>query len=389
MTKNKQRANYCGYDPFLLLSMLLLLGIGVVMIYSASSMVAMRRFGSDSYFFQRQLLHILVAILVLICFRRIPYSFYRTLAYPILGVAFILLLIVYLPSVGHSVGGAKRWLRVFGVSFQPSEFARLGFIMYLAYSMSEKQEKIKAFSIGFVPHAILFGCFTMLIVMEPDFGMAAMMTLTVWIMLFVGGVRISYLLAALMGMVPLAYYVIKHVDYARDRVLGFLQPWQHQSDAAYQLVHSFMAFGSGGVLGTGVGNGCQKLFYLPEAHTDFIFSVIGEELGLVGVLLVMALYFIILWRGMVIAMTVRDLFATFLATGLTAAFGLQVCINAGVALGLMPTTGLTLPFLSYGGTSLIISTATIGILMNLSGQRMRKRTGREKGFRFVHIVSHH
>jgi cell division protein FtsW len=229
----------------------------------------------------------------------------------------------------------------------------------------------------------------MLIVMEPDFGMAAIMTLTVWIMLFVGGVRISYLLAALMGMVPLAYYVIKHVDYARDRILSFLQPWQHQSDAAYQLVHSFMAFGSGGVLGTGVGNGCQKLFYLPEAHTDFIFSVIGEELGLVGVCLVAALYFIILWRGMVIAMTVRDLFATFLATGLTAAFGLQVCINAGVALGLMPTTGLTLPFLSYGGTSLIISAATVGILMNLSGQRMSKLRGRSKPFRFVRLVNHH
>ncbi len=389
MTASEQEANCRGYDPFLLLSMLLLLGIGAVMIYSASSIVAMRRFGSDTYFFQKQLVNILVAILVLILCRRVPYAFYKKFAYPILGVAFLLLLAVYLPSVGHSAGGARRWLKIFGVSFQPSEFARLGFIIYLAYSMSKKQEKIKAFSIGFVPHAILFGCFTMLIVMEPDFGMAAVMTLTVWIMLFVGGVRLSYLLAALMGMVPLAYYVLKHVDYARDRVISFLQPWQHQSDVSYQLVHSFMAFGSGGLFGTGVGNGCQKLFYLPEAHTDFIFSVIGEELGLVGVCVVTALYFIVLWRGMVIAMTVRDLFATFLATGLTAAFGLQVCINAGVALGLMPTTGLTLPFVSYGGTSLIISTATVGILMNLSSQRIRKSRASESMAGSMSLVNDH
>ena len=173
MTNNEQTKYHGGYDPFLLLSTLLLMGIGVVMVYSASSIVAMTRFGSDTYFFKRQVVHALIAILVLICCRNVPYSLYKTWAYPIVVVAFLSLLALYLPGVGHSVGGAKRWIRVFGMSFQPSEFARLGLIIYLAYSMSKKQENIKAFTIGFVPHAILLACFTTLIVMEPDLGMAS------------------------------------------------------------------------------------------------------------------------------------------------------------------------------------------------------------------------
>jgi len=197
MTRKKQTNDRGGYDRFLLLGVLLLLGIGIVMVYSASSIVATKRFGSHTFFFYRHLVHALVAILVLVCCRYVPYSFYRTLVYPILGIALMSLIALYVPGVGHTVGGAKRWVRLFDVSFQPSEFARLALIIYLAYSMSKKQEKIKAFSVGFLPHAILFALFSILIVMQPDFGMAAMIALIVWIMLFVGGVRLSYLFAAL------------------------------------------------------------------------------------------------------------------------------------------------------------------------------------------------
>lgn len=370
MTRDKQTKNRYGYDPFLLLSMVMLLGIGVVMVYSASSVIAMKRFGSDIYFFKKQALHALVAILVLVCCRHVPYSCYRTLVYPILGIAFLSLMALHVPGVGHTVGGAKRWLRFFGVSCQPSEFARVALIIYLAYSMSKKQERIKAFTIGFLPHVIVLGCLTTLILMQPDFGMVAMIAVITWIMLFVGGVRLSYLLGALVGMVPLAYYVLIHAGYRVKRLASFMDPWQCQSDAGYQVVHSLMAFGSGGILGTGIGTGYQKLFYLPEPHTDFIFSVVGEELGLIGVCFVTGLYFVILWRGVVIAMKARGLFATFLATGLTAALGLQACINAGVTLGLMPTKGLTLPFVSYGGTSLVMNAVAVGILMNISARRV-------------------
>ena len=347
-------------DRFLLVGVLLLLGIGVIMVYSASSMVAMKRFGSHTYFFNRHLVHALVAIAVLVCCRYVPYSIYRFLAYPILGIALVSLVVLYLPGVGHTVGGAKRWLRLFNLSCQPSEFARIAFIIYLAYSMSKKQERIKAFSIGFLPHMIVFGCFTVLIILQPDFGMEAMMALTAWVMLFVGGVRLSYLLGGLAAILPLAYYVLIHAGYRLKRLASFMDPWQHQSDAGYQVVHSLMAFGSGGVLGAGIGNGYQKLFYLPEPHTDFILSVVGEELGLVGVCIVTSLYLMILWRGTVIAMKAKDLFGMLLATGFTAAIGLQVCVNAAVTLGLMPTKGLTLPFLSYGGTSMIMNAVAVG-----------------------------
>ncbi len=370
MTRDKQKKDRYGYDRFLLLSVVMLLGIGVVMVYSASSVIAMKRFGSDIYFFKGQALHALAAILVLVCCRYIPYSCYRTLAYPILGAAFVSLIALYVPGVGRTVGGARRWLKFLGVSFQPSEFARLALIIYLAYSMSKKQEKIKAFTIGFLPHVIVLGCLSTLILMQPDFGMVAMMALITWVMLFVGGVRVSYLVGALAGMVPLAYYVLIHAGYRVKRLASFIDPWQCQGDAGYQVVHSLMAFGSGGVLGAGIGNGYQKLFYLPEPHTDFIFSVLGEELGLIGVCFVIGLYSIILWRGVVIATKSRDLFATFLATGLTAALGLQACVNASVTLGLMPTKGLTMPFVSYGGTSLVMSAVAVGILMNISARRV-------------------
>lgn len=315
------------------------------------------------------MVHGLAAILALMLCRYVPYFFYRTMAYPILAVALLLLVALYVPDLGHTVGGAKRWLRFFGTSFQPSEFARLALIVYLAYSMSKKGERMKALSIGFLPHVVVFSCFTVLIVMQPDFGSAVIIAMIVGIMLFLGGVRLSYLLVALVAMAPVAYYFLIHAGYRLKRLASFMNPWQYESDAGYQVVHSLMAFGSGGIFGAGIGNGYQKLFYLPEPHTDFIFAVIGEELGLVGVCFVIGLYAMLVWRGIVIAIKARDDFATFLAAGLTVALGLQVCINAGVTLGLLPTKGLTLPFISYGGTSLVINTAAIGILMNISSRR--------------------
>jgi cell division protein FtsW len=365
----KKTKSQGGYDKFLLLGTLLLLGVGVVMVYSASSVVALKRFGSDTYFFKRHLLSVLAAVLMIIVCRHVPYPFYKKMAYPILAVAFLLLIALYVPGVGHPVGGARRWLRIFGVSFQPSELARLALIIYLAYSMSKKREKIKEFAIGFLPHTIVFGGLAILVVMQPDFGMAAMLAFIAWTMLFVGGVRLFYLFTAVAGILPVAYYLLFHVGYRAKRLVTFIDPWRYESEAGYQIVHSLMAFGSGGVMGSGIGNSYQKLFYLPEPHTDFVFSVIGEELGLAGVCLVMGLYVMIIWRGIVVAMKARDLFAIYLAAGLISALGLQVCVNIGVVTGLLPTKGLTLPFISYGGTSLVIHAAAIGILMNISSRQ--------------------
>jgi len=390
MTQDRGKTDE-GWDPFLLGGVLLLLGIGIIMVYSASSAIAVKRFGNGVYFLNRQIVHALAAILVLICCRYIPYTFYRRVAYPLLCLAFLVLAALYIPGVGHTVGGSTRWLRAFGVSFQPSELARLALIVYLAYSLSSKQDRIKEFSIGFVPHVIVFACFTLLILLQPDFGMVAMIACIGWIMLFIGGVRLSYLLGSTLAILPVAYYVLIQAGYRLKRLASFLDPWRYQSDAGYQVVHSLMAFGSGGVLGAGVGNGYQKLFYLPEPHTDFIISVVGEELGLVGVCFVLGLYLVILWRGVMIALRTQEPFGSFLAAGVTAALGLQVAINAGVALGLVPTKGLTLPFLSYGGTSMMINAVAMGILMNISARRSgpsepwtsHGRTRGRKRFSFV------
>jgi cell division protein FtsW len=196
-----------------------------------------------------------------------------------------------------------------------------------------------------------------------------MLGLIAWAMLFVGGVRLVNLLGALIAIVPVAYYVLIHAGYRLRRLAAFLDPWSNEMDAGYQIVHSLMAFGSGGLTGTGLGKSCQKLFYLPEPHTDFIFSVLAEELGFLGVCLVIGLYFVLLWRGTVVATKASDMFGMYLAAGLSAAIGLQVCVNLGVAMGVLPTKGLTLPFVSYGGTSLIMNAIAIGILMNISARR--------------------
>lgn len=369
MTKSKQKEGCSGYDHFLLWATLSLLGIGVVMVYSASSAVALKHFGSDIYFVKKQIVYALVAVIVLIACRYIPYPVYRKMAYPVLAIVFLLLIALYLPGVGHAIGGARRWLKISGVSFQPSEFARMALIIYLAYSMSKKQENIKVFAIGFLPHAIVLAALGALVVMQPDFGMAVMLALVAWTMLFVGGVRLFHLFTALAAVLPIAYYLLVHVGYRVRRLASFLDPWRYESDAGYQIVHSLMAFGSGGITGSGIGNSYQKLFYLPEPHTDFVFSVIGEELGLVGVCIVVGLYIVVLWRGILVAMKAQDLFGTYLAVGLVSAIGLQVCINLGVTMGLLPTKGLTLPLVSYGGTSLVTNAAAIGILMNISARQ--------------------
>jgi cell division protein FtsW len=291
------------------------------------------------------------------------------LAYPLLGLSLALLAVIQFTDLGLSAGGAVRWMRLGSFSFQPSELARIALVIYLAYSMEKKSEQIKNFAIGFVPHVMVLCVFASLIFIQPDFGSVAILGALTWIMLFIGGVRLSQLFASLLIIIPAAYLFLINAEYRVKRILGFLNPWEYPADEGYQMVHSLMAFGTGGLWGTGIGKGYQKLFYLPEPHTDFIFSVIGEELGLLGVLVIIALYAWIVIRGIAIARKAPDLFGSYLAIGLTIAIGLQIVVNMGVTLGLLPTKGLTLPLLSYGGTSLLLNMASIGILMNISTSR--------------------
>jgi cell division protein FtsW len=353
-------------DAQLLFPVLFLVGIGIVMVYSASSAIAVKKFGSDYYFLKKQALFAVVGIVALVGCRHIPYTVYRPLAYPLLAVSVLLLIAVLLPPFGVTAGGSSRWLRLGPVRFQPSEFARIALIVYMAYSLERKSDKIRELAVGFLPHVVVLAVLSALILKQPDFGSVAILAMLTWLMMFVGGVRLTYLMSACAVMAVGAAVAITHAGYRTRRLMSFLDPWQYSSDAGYQIVHSLMAFGSGGWWGAGIGNGVQKLFYLPEPHTDFIFSVIGEELGVAGVLLIIVLYLLIVWKGVRIARNAPDLFGCYLAIGLTAALSLQICINMGVTLGLLPTKGLTLPFLSYGGTSLVLNMATVGILMNIA-----------------------
>lgn len=364
------------YDTKLLFCVLFLVGVGLVMVFSSSSALALKQYETSYFFLKRQSIFSVLGIIALVLCSHVPYRLYRLLAYPILLTAIAALLMVKFSSLGVEAGGARRWLDLGFLRFQPSELARLALVIYLAYSLSKKQDNIRRFMVGFFPHAMVLGIFILLLLGQPDFGSIVIFTTITWIVMFVGGVPLRWLVVSLLPMLPVGYFYMISAPYRVRRLLSFLDPWQYPADAGYQTIHSLMAFGSGGIVGTGVGKGVQKLFYLPESHTDFIFSVIGEELGLVGVWFIIALYVVLFWRGMRIARSCDDPFGSLLAMGITTAIGLQVVINMGVTLGLLPTKGLTLPFLSYGGTSLLLNMGAIGILMNIGMGKTKGGSGR-------------
>ncbi len=352
-------------DRLLILSALALLVMGLVMVYSTSYIVAMNRFGDEFFFMKKHLIYAFIGLVAFLAASRIPYTMYRRLAYPILMLAALLLVLIYVPGIGFKAGGARRWIHLGPLAFQPSEPAKLAVVVFLAYSISSRTEKIKDFYFGFLPNIIIPGVIIALILMEPDLGTSLTLSALVFIMCFAGGVRLRYLFGLFIPFVPALYIVITRYAYMLKRILIFIDPWKDAQGAGFQMVQSFIAFGSGGVTGVGLGEGMQKLFYLPEAHTDFILSVIGEELGLVGVGLVIAFYVIFLISGIKITLKARDLFGAYLALGLTVMVSMQAAVNMAVVMGLLPPKGLTLPFISYGGTSLIINMVAVGILLNI------------------------
>jgi cell division protein FtsW len=300
---------------------------------------------------------------------RMPYGSLKRLAYPLWLLSIGLLILVLIPGVGTKVGGAVRWLRFGSLSFQPAEFAKLAVIILLAYSFAKKgTHRLNNFSIGILPHLILVIPVCFLIVLQPDFGTAMMMIALLFIMFFAVGVPVRYL--ALIGSTAstAAALLIICDGYRRERFMAFIDPWANSTGAGYHIIQSFLAFGSGGLLGTGLGRGTQKLFYLPEPHTDFILSVIGEELGFIGVLILMGLFLTIIFCGIKISIHAYDLFGTYMALGIITLIGLQAVINMGVVMGLLPIKGMPLPFVSYGGTSLVINLISVGILLSISAQ---------------------
>ncbi|MFC1883327.1 putative lipid II flippase FtsW [Thermodesulfobacteriota bacterium] len=366
---SRENTTSSGYDYIILIPAVLLVIIGLIMVYSASSNVAEHRIGESYFFLKKQALFCAIGFMFMIFAKHIPCSVYRYFIYPLLIFTFLLLVLVLIPGVGHKVGGATRWLKWGWLSLQPAEFAKFTMALYMAYSMSKKGPEMGNFSRGLLPHLIVAGFIMLLIVRQPDLGTAVIIGFWVMIVLFVGGAKFSQLVSILIISSPAVLWLIYQAEYRLDRIWTYLNPWRDPTGSGFQIIHSFLAFGSGGVFGEGLGNSKQKLFYLPESHTDFVLSIIGEEMGFIGVIVVIILFGVLIWRGIKIALNASDLYSTYLALGLTCLLGFQVIINMGVVMGLLPTKGLTLPLISYGGSSLVLNLLGIGILLNISSDR--------------------
>jgi cell division protein FtsW len=371
-----------AFDPLLLFAVLTLVGVGLVMVYSASAITAQEKLGDSFHFLKRQAVAAGVGLLAMAAALKLGYRKLARLAYPLLLLAVLLLIAVLVPGVGTVVGGARRWLRVPGISVQPAELAKVAWVVYLAYSLAKKQEKVKSFSIGFLPHLGLAALLVGLCMLEPDFGSSVTLLFLLFVMLFAAGAKLSYLVGSVLAAIPVAYTAIATSPYRMKRITAFLDPWANRQGSGYQVAESLMSIGSGGLTGLGLGDGRQKLFFLPEAHTDFIFAIIGEELGLLGVAALILLYGVILWRGIRASMRASEPFGTYLGLGLTSLIAFQAVVNMCVAMGLLPTKGLTLPFISYGGSSLIVLMGAAGVLLSISasgeGGRLRAKASRPR-----------
>jgi cell division protein FtsW len=354
------------YDPLLLAAVLGLIAFGLVMVYSASAVTAQEKLGDSFHFLKRQTVAAGIGLVALVTAMRIGYRKMARLAYPILLVTIALLVAVLIPGIGTSVGGAKRWIRFPGISIQPAEIAKVAWVIYLSYSLAKKREQVKRFSIGFVPHLGLAAVLVALCMLEPDFGSSVALIFLLFVLLFAAGAKLSYLVGLVLLALPMAYLAVSTSPYRMKRITAFLDPWANRQGSGYQVAESLMSIGSGGLTGLGLGDGRQKLFFLPEAHTDFIFAIIGEELGLFGVALLISLYALLIWRGIRASLRASEPFGTSLGLGLTSLIAFQAIVNMCVAMGMVPTKGLTLPFISYGGCSLIVLMAASGLLLSIS-----------------------
>ena len=355
------------YDPVLLGIVLLLTMGGVVMVYSSSAVYASARLGDGLWFFKRQAAGALLGLGALLLAMKVGYQRLEKLAVPLLLLALVLLVLVQIPGLGHAAGGARRWLRLGPLTFQPSEVAKIALVLWLARSLARKGERVAELSVGLLPHLLVLGLVAGLLLLEPDFGTTVVLAAVTLALLFAAGVRASWLLGLVLAAVPVALVLVWRSPYRLQRVLTFLDPWKDPRGHGYQTVESLLGFGSGGAFGVGLGLSHQKLFFLPAAHTDFILSIVGEELGFAGVLAVLLLFAALVWRGLKAAHAASDAFGVWLALGLTLLFSLEALVNAGMALALLPTKGIALPFLSYGMSQVIASLFAAGLLLSVSG----------------------
>ena len=355
-------------DIVLLLVTLILVIVGTAMIYSSSSIIALEKFKDGQYFLKKQLFFVFLGLISMMIMTKVPYTYLKKLAYPGLLLSLLLLSMLFIPSIGMRRGGATRWLNLGGFSFQVTEMVKIMMVVFLAHLLTRKAFQITNFTRGVLIPLAVTSVVILLILLEPDFGTSAIIATILLLMLCIAGAQMKHLLFLVAAFIPIGISLILYKGYRLTRLTAFLDPWKDADNTGFQIIQSLISFGSGGTFGVGIGDGMQKLFYLPEPHTDFILSIIAEESGFIGVTIVIIMFALFAFRGFMIALKAPDLFGTLLAAGLTMVIAMESFINIAGVMGLIPLKGLVLPFLSYGGTAFIMSMTAVGILLNISTQ---------------------
>lgn len=356
-------------DYGLLIVVLVLLAIGLVTVLSASAHYSLRTEGDSYFYVKKQLLFAVVGIISMLIISKVDYRILNSrISYALLAIAFVLLCLIFVPGIGVTRNDATRWINLAGFQFQPSEIMKIAMIFFIATTISKNPKRIKTFWSGLVPYLALIGAIAVLLLLEPHMSATVIITVIAIAMIFVAGAKLNHLipigLLGVAGAGVLAYTS----EYRWKRVMIFLDPWQDARGDGYQIIQSLYAIGSGGLFGVGLGKSVQKYLYIPEPHNDFIFSIWAEEMGLLGVIAVIALFGIFIWRGMTIALKAPDMFGSLVATGVTVMIGIQAIFSIAVVSSSMPVTGIPLPFFSYGGTALVILLSCVGVLLSVSRQ---------------------
>lgn len=359
----------------LFVAVYLLVSVGIVMTYSASSVYAEQVYGNSMYFLIRQLIFVIIGTFFMILTAMSPISFWKKHSREVILFAILMMMMVFLPGIGREAGGARRWINLGPVNFQPVEFAKIAACIYLSDYMTRKIKIIKQGSLPIlIPPLLLIGGVCGLSLLQPDLGSAVIIFLVMSVLVFMAGIKLRYVFLGLSALIPVFYVLVARVPYRLSRVTAYLNPWDDPQGSGFQIIQSFLAFGMGGIKGVGLGQSTQKLFYLPSSYNDFIFSVIGEELGLIGMLFVMFLYAVIFVCGIRMAENARNDHERLLTTSLILLILFQALINMLVATGLIPTKGLPLPFVSYGGTSIVFNLMAVGFLMSLDRSSHQRRS---------------
>ena len=356
-------------DFWLMFFTFVLLGFGLVMVFSASYYEGWTEFNDSYYFFKRQMTWAGLGLVLFFTFANIPFTLYRRYVGWILLACLILLVMVFVPFIGVEANGASRWIQIGPLTIQPSELTKLGMIIYTASIMTKKQPHLDNFARGLLPPLIVIGLVCFLIMIEPHYSATIIILASCMVVIFCAGARIRHLLLLGLVSVPVLIMVLYLADYRIERLEAAYDPWKDPNDTGYQIIQSLYAIGPGGLAGRGLGNGIQKLAYLPEAHTDFIFAIIAEELGFFGCLFLILLFVAVILRGIRASLIVPDPFGTLLGIGLVSSIAIQALLNLAVVTAILPVTGIPLPLISYGGSSLIINMASLGILLNISRYR--------------------